>query len=138
MPPRPGRIGRDDALPLLHALFGLLPPDPARELRKPLRPLSEPPPIALRNLGNGFHAVDPAAPDFALDFPPDGVTLDLSRRGRFRSLPLRAKGGVGDVRWLVNGRPLDDAVWRPDGPGAVTVTALDALGRSARSTVWVE
>lgn len=136
--PRPGRIGRDDALPLLHALFGLLPPDPARELRKPLRPLSEPPPIALRNLENGFHAVDPAAPDFALDFPPDGVTLDLSRRGRFRSLPLRAKGGVGDVRWLVNGRPLDDAVWRPDGPGAVTVTALDALGRSARSTVWVE
>lgn len=136
--PRPGRIGRDDALPLLHALFGLLPPDPARELRKPLRPLSEPPPIALRNLENGFHAVDPAAPDFALDFPPDGVTLDLSRRGRFRSLPLRAKGGVGDVRWLVNGRPLDDAVWRPDGPGAVTVTALDAFGRSARSTVWVE
>jgi penicillin-binding protein 1C len=136
--PRPGRIGRDDALSLLHAIFGLLPPDPRRELSKPVRPLSEPAPLALRKFENPFASADPAVSDLALDFPPDGVTLALSHRGRFRPMPLRAKGGVGEVRWLVNGRPLDHPVWRPDGPGAATITVLDTLGRFASSTIWVE
>ena len=136
--PTPGLVGRDHALPLLRAVFGLLPHDPARELPKPDRPISEPAPLALRTLANGFESGGPAAPDLVLDFPPDGVTVDLSRGARFRPLPLRAAGGVGAVRWLVNGRPLDRSPWHPDGPGAATITALDALGRSASATVWVE
>ena len=136
--PTPGLIGRDDALPLLRAVFGLLPLDPARKLPKPVRPLSEPAPLALRTLANGFASDDPEVPDLVLDFPPDGATLDLSRGGRFRPLPLRAKGGVGAIRWLVNGRPLERSPWHPDGPGAATISALDALGRSASATVWVE
>ena len=77
-------------------------------------------------------------PELVLDFPPDGVALDLSHGGRFRPLPLKAKGGVGAIRWLVNGRSLERSPWHPDGPGAATITALDALGRSANATVWVE
>ncbi len=136
--PRPGRLGRDEALPLLHAVFGLLPPDPHRRLRKPLRPLSEPAPPALRYLDRAAGPAGRRVAKLALDFPPDGATLSLSRRGRFRPLPLKAKGGASPVRWLVNGRPLKDAVWRPDGPGAATITALDAGGQWARATVWVE
>ena len=136
--PSPGLVGRDDALPLLRAVFGLLPLDPTRKLPKSVRPLSEPAPLALRKLENGFESEDPEVPDLVLDFPPDGVALDLSRGGRFRPLPLRAKGGVGAIRWLVNGRPLEKSPWHPDGPGAATISALDALGRSASATVWVE
>lgn len=136
--PRPGRVGRDDALPLLRAVFGLLPRDPTRELSRPVRLLSEPAPRALRRLERGFESVGPDVPDLVLDFPPDDVALDLSRGGRFRPLPLRARGGVGPIRWLVNGRPLEGASWHPDGPGAATISALDGLGRSASATVWVE
>ena len=136
--PRPGRLGRDDALPLLHGVFGLLPPHPARRLPEPARPLSEPAPLALRNFDNGAGHGRPAMPKLTLDFPPDGATLKLSRRGSFRPVPLRARGGAGAVRWLVNGRPVNEPVWRPDGPGAATVTALDTLGQAAGATVWVE
>lgn len=136
--PRPGRTGRDDALPLLNGVFGLLSTGAERQLPKPARPLSEPAPLALRTLADDLAFADPARPELALAFPPDGVTLALSRRGGFRPLPLRARGGVGEIRWLANGRPLQDAVWHPDGLGAATITALDALGRSASSTVWVE
>ena len=51
-----------------------------------------------------------------LDFPPDHVTLTLSRHGRFQPVPPKTKGGAGPVRWLVNRQPLRDALWRPDGP----------------------
>jgi len=136
--PLPGLVGANAALPLLHAMFSLLPADPERAAAHPAAALSEPAPPALRRFERGFDAAGPAAPELVLEFPPDGVTLDLSRAGRFRPMPLRAKGGVGTVRWLVNGRLLDRALWQPDGPGAATVTALDALGRSERATVWIE
>ena len=136
--PRPGRMGQDDALPLLHAVFGLLPPDPDRRLPDPSLPLSDPPPAALRDLDHGAgHAGAPVA-ELSLDFPPAGATLKLSRRGRFRPVPLKARGGAGAVRWLVNGRPIGGALWRPVGPGAATIAALDSRGQSARVTVWVE
>ena len=73
-----------------------------------------------------------------LDFPPDHVTLTLSRHGRFQPVPPKTKGGAGPVRWLVNRQPLRDALWRPDGPGGATITALDARGQWATATVWVE
>ena len=136
--PRPGRLGRDDALPLLHGVFGLLPPDPDRRLAEPARPLSEPAAPGLRDLEHGAEPADPRVARLALDFPPDGATLKLSRPGRFRPVPLTARGGAGTVRWLVNGRPMDDAVWRPDGPGAATITAVDTHGQWAKATVWVE
>ena len=135
--PRPGRLGRDDALPLLHGVFGLLPADPARRLPEPARALSEPAPLALRDFDSGTKPAGPPVPKLTLDFPPDGATLKLSRGGRFRPMPLRAKGGA-DVRWLVNGRPVENDVWRPDGPGAATIAALDTRGQWARATVWVE
>ena len=60
--PRPGRVGRDDALPLLRAVFGLLPRDPTRALSRPVRALSEPAPRALRRLKRGFESVGPGSP----------------------------------------------------------------------------
>ena len=123
---------------LLHGVFGLLPSDPARRLLEPARALSEPAPLALRDFDNGTKLAGPPVPKLTLDFPPDGATLKLSRGGRFRPMPLRAKGGAGPVRWLVNGRPVENDVWRPDGPGAATITALDTPRQWAGATVWVE
>ena len=136
--PRPGRLGRDDALPLLHAVFGLLPPHPDRRLPEPARPLSEPAPAALRGLDHGAGAAGARVARLVVDFPPDHATLKLSRHGRFQPVPLKTKGGAGAVRWLVNGQPLRDALWRPDGPGSATITALDARGQWAKAMVWVE
>jgi penicillin-binding protein 1C len=136
--PRPGHVGRDDALPLLDAVFGLLPRDAARALAKPVHPLSAPAPMALRGFDHGLWPADPAIAALALVFPPDGATLDLSRQGRFRPLPLRAEGSAGPLRWLVNGRLLDGPVWHPDGPGAASIMATDGLGRTVRSTIWIE
>ena len=123
---------------MLHGVFGMLPPDPARRLPDPPRPLSEPAPAALRDFDSGAEPVRPRVAELALVFPPAGATMILSRGDRFRPIPLRARGGARPVRWLVNGRPMDQPVWRPDGPGAATVTALDRLGQSASASIWVE
>ena len=136
--PRPDRLGRDDALPLLHDVFKLLPPDLARRLPEPVRPLSEPAPPALQAFHNRAEPADPPVVKLAVHFPPDGVTLKLSRWGRFRPVRLKATGGAGPVRWLVNGRLLDGTVWQPEASGVVTLTALDARGHRARATVQVK
>ena len=136
--PRPDRLGRHDALPLLHDVFKLLPPDLARRLPEPVRPLSEPAPPALQAFHNRAEPADPPVVKLAVHFPPDGVTLKLSRWGRFRPVRLKATGGAGPVRWLVNGRLLDGTVWQPEASGVVTLTALDARGHRARTTVQVK
>ena len=135
--PRPGRTGRRDALPLLHAVFGLLPRDPARKLPSPDTALEEPAPLALHNFEDFGRYVSRSVLQLAIDFPPDGATIKLSRRGAYRTLPLRATGS-GKIRWLVNGRPLVGSTWKPDGPGQARITALDAEGRHASSEIWLE
>ena len=110
-------------------------PDLARRLPEPVRPLPEP---ALQAFHNRAEPPDPPVVKLAVHFPPDGVTLKLSRWGRFRPVRLKTTGGAGPVRWLVNGRLLDGTVWQPEASGVVTLTALDARGHRARTTVQVK
>ena len=104
--PRAGRTGRDDALPLLHAVLALLPRDPARKLPNFHTALAEPAPLAHRNFRDFGRYVPRAESNLTMDFPPDGVTIKLARHGAYRQIPLKASGGRGNVRWMVNGRLL--------------------------------
>ena len=63
-----------------------------------------------------------------MDFPPDGARIEITRHGVYRKISLRASGGDGNIRWMVNGRLLAGSDWQPDGPGWATITALDAEG----------
>jgi penicillin-binding protein 1C len=153
--PSPGHYGRRTAAPILYRVFDLLPgsrsgaagvanpsmPDEAIEARR-----TEDLPANLRRYGAGvslFRTVKAtAAADRPLEitFPPNGSTVALEKgAGGHAALPLTAAGGRKPLRWLVNGRPVasDDyrrqGAWRPDGPGFVRITVVDAEGRTASS-----
>jgi penicillin-binding protein 1C len=138
--PRPGAVGRATAAPLMLDAFSLLPPEePAAPLPPPgalVASVTEDLPPALRRLA-GFNMEH--APGPTLDIPPAGAALDLidAPGGGFAAITLHVVGGAGPYRWLINGAPLagtaDRNSWRPDGPGTVSVTVLDAGDRAARS-----
>jgi penicillin-binding protein 1C len=84
-----------------------------------------------------------AAP--AIVYPPDGARVDLiAANGAAQPLVLKVHGGRAPFRWLANGRPLPDRArrrvhaWQPDGHGASTLTVIDAGGRAATVSVFVE
>lgn len=73
--------------------------------------------------------------------PDPGAVVDLaSLEG---ALTLIGQGGKRPYHWLVNGLPLESEAWRdavdwtPDGPGAVSVTLVDAEGKSAIADIWL-
>lgn len=137
--PVPGAFGADTAAPVLFQAFSRLKPE--------LTPLPPPPPAALmlandqlpqplrqfRSRTAVFDA-DPNAPDIA--FPPDGAEVEALPQG----LLARVSGGKPPFTWLANGRPVTTLIGRDTmieglGKGFVTLTVLDAAGRSARVTV---
>ena len=57
---------------------------------------------------------------------------------------MKIQGGRAPFRWLANGKPLAaverrrTASWVPDGAGTSTLTVIDAAGRAASVSVFVE
>jgi penicillin-binding protein 1C len=146
--PSPDRFGRNTAAPLLFKLFDLLPERRAGQAPRAIA--SRPPgvlegatedlPPALRRfdgLASG-HAARAGVP-VTISFPPAGATVGLERKpGRSLMMALMAEGGRHPLRWIVNGQPLAAptmrqraAFWPVDGEGFVSVTVIDADGRSA-------
>jgi penicillin-binding protein 1C len=150
--PAPGIAGIDQAAPLLFEAFGRLggelAPLPApplgvltvsnAELPLPLRRLRQPAagPLAARS-----------GPEIA--FPPNGARVDLGlgaemNRPNTAGLALKVRNGTPPFTWLVNGRPLDAvpyeraASWRPDGPGFISISVIDAQGNSDRVEVFLQ
>lgn len=149
--PSPGRFGRLTAAPILFKAFGLLPaPRGGVSTPKPPKGVvlarNEDLPAGLRYFGQGPVRVLAAnAPGvfrgkgkpLSIVYPPNGALVALEpRESGYQSLPLQAEGGVRPLTWLVNGRPIGRSSrsagvsWRPDGPGYVAVTVVDAEGRS--------
>jgi len=141
--PMPGRSGLVTAAPVLFKIADLLGPAPPA-------PAREPPPgvrrIATRDLPPALRRLDPGTRERGRNtdvggpkivYPPDGSVVAWTGTG----LPLEASGGVGQLRWLVDGRPLPPAAprrplyWQPDDVGFVRLTVIDSKGRSARATV---
>ena len=84
-----------------------------------------------------------AAPEIA--FPVDGVDVDLGlASGADASLIVKVRNGVPPFTFFANGAPFGRSnfarqnAWRPDGPGYVTLSVVDAEGRSDMATVFLE
>jgi penicillin-binding protein 1C len=119
-----GGSAADRALPVLAAVFGLLPPAPRAA------PLTAAP-LSLR--------VAPELDPLRLLFPPEGAVIVGTG-----PLDFRAMGGTRPLSFLVDGAPipslppLRDTEWTPPGPGFYRVTVLDAGGAAVHAAIRVE
>ncbi|MCW5745329.1 MAG: penicillin-binding protein 1C [Alphaproteobacteria bacterium] len=165
--PLPGRYGRQTALPILLKLFERLPAEDATRIPPPADALVvarnadlppamrvlQPPAARLRAVTESLtrpagaptlHArpVAPPKPPRIL-YPVADSTVEVTASLGGDSVPLKAEGGTGQLRWLVDGKPLPvdrfraDPLWRPDGAGLARVTVIDATGRSATIDVRI-
>ena len=136
--PVPGAFGADVAAPVLFQAFGRLkrelapqPPAPAATLLVSNPQL--PQPLQQFRPRNAAFAADQDAPSVA--FPPDGAEVELLPQG----MKARVAGGVGPFTWLADGVPVaiaNDArevMLTLTDRGFVTLSVIDATGRSARA-----
>jgi penicillin-binding protein 1C len=138
--PVPGAFGGDLAAPILFQAF--------QRLKPALDPLPPAPPATLL-VGNAdlpqplrrFRPRDAAfvadADAPAVAFPRDGTEVELLPEG----LLLRVRGGQGPFTWLADGAPVAvaersrETIVADPGRGFVTLSVIDAQGRSARVSV---
>ena len=141
--PVPGAFGADLAAPVLFQAFARLKPA--------LDPQPAPPPATLlvnnaqlpqplqkfRSRSAAFEA-DVDAP--AVAFPPDGSEVELLPEG----LMVRVRGGTAPFTWLADGVPVvvafgaRETILNALGKGFVTLSVIDANGRSARSVIRLQ
>jgi penicillin-binding protein 1C len=147
-----GRMGRDNAAPILFEAFDLLPQGPsALPMQMPADVIVAdnahlPANLRTFRVRPGASANDAASTrNVRIAYPIDGATLELTAADQpLPSLTLQANGGALPLRWLVNGTPIDSqpyrrqAQWHPDGRGQVRVTVIDSDGNSASSAVWIK
>lgn len=138
--PVPGAFGAEVAAPVLFQAFNRLkvqldpqPPAPAATLlvSNPQLPL----PLQRFRPRGAVFAAAPDAP--AVAFPPDGSEVELLPSG----LKVSVRGGTAPFTWLLDGAPVAvatrerEAMLPSPGTGFVTLSVIDAAGRSARATV---
>lgn len=138
--PIPGITGAENAEPLLFEVFA--------RLGKPA-PLPPPPPTTLLVTANGelpaplrrLGTRQPLADDAPrLVFPPDGAALEPLLGG----VPVRVERGQAPFSWFANGVPVElESFEREErlalvGPGFVTLSVVDAVGRAARVQVELQ
>ncbi len=146
--PVPGISGIVAAAPILFESFDRLgtqavplPPAPAgvlfasnSELPLPLRRFRHP---------DDDKVARDAAPEIA--FPADGVDVDLGlASGADLPLVVKVRNGQPPFTFFANGAPFGRSafarqnIWHPDGPGYVTLSVVDAAGRSDAVTVFLD
>jgi len=151
--PRPGQFGRNTAAPIMLRAFDLLPPEDVSPPRKPADVLTVSGTAALPPYLQMF---DPSAPPITIGprartqsaaprilYPPEGAVVELRRQDANASaLPLKAEGGQGPLRWVINGEPMpiqaSNASWKPDGDGFARIAVVDATGRSSAVQIRVQ
>lgn len=133
--PVPGLIGRASAAPILFDAFARSGETPAPLLPAPqgvvfAASAKLPPPLQRFN-GQAYGA---AAEPPRIMFPPNGARLDLASGAASDPLALKIAGGAGPLTVMVNGVPVGPSghrrtlFVRPDGPGFVRLTVMDARG----------
>ena len=135
--PVPGMFGVEVAAPLLFEAFarlgGVVALPPAPPGLPPVR-TNAALPEHLRQFGARTPAVDDAP---RLTFPPDGASLEPLAGG----IPARVERGQPPFTWFANGAPVALGSYDREtrlalaGPGFVTLSVVDAVGRAARVQV---
>lgn len=150
----PGLVARETAAPLLFEAFARLGREPlpliapggrlvatSATLPPPLRHLRRDAP---RNLAATINA------PLRIAFPPEGAMIDLGLAGGTRQetllqeLALKATGGVPPLTWVVNGRPVEQGLfrretrWKPDGTGFARLSVIDSRGDTDSVTVRIQ
>jgi penicillin-binding protein 1C len=139
--PVPGLTGRIAAAPVLFDAFARtgklptpLPMSPKGALIAATGRL--PPPLQRFRLGAAVGDIDESR--LRIMFPPNGARLELASddAGSLDPIAVKVTGGAGALTVLVNGLPLPVSpgrrtlFFRPDGPGFVRLTIMDARGAS--------
>ncbi len=145
--PVPGLAGITGAAPILFEAFDRLGGRKAPLPRAPngavLASNAElPTPLRrFRHPDEGLVARD-AAPEIA--FPANGVDVDLGLAvGEVSPLMVKVRNGVPPFTYFANGAPFGRSEfarqnsWKPDGPGYVTLSVVDAAGRGDSVTVFL-
>jgi penicillin-binding protein 1C len=148
--PVPGMIGRFSAAPILFEAFArsgagpmVLPSAPKRAILAAGNKL--PPPLQRFNISRSGDVQEPPR----IMFPPDGARLEIAARGEPDPIALKIAGGRGPLTVLVNGVPIampamatpgnrGTLFFRPDGPGFVRLTVMDARGAVDSITVRLQ
>ncbi|MDZ4087071.1 MAG: penicillin-binding protein 1C [Tabrizicola sp.] len=140
--PVPGAFGADVAAPVLFQAFnrlkGKLDPQPAAPASTLLVANAELP-QPLQRFRSRVAVFEGAADAPAVAFPPDGAEVELLAAG----LKVKVAGGTAPFTWLADGVPvvvgLDarEAMLAMPGTGFVTLSVIDAEGRSDRVQVQV-
>ncbi len=135
--PVPGMYGVEVAAPLLFEIFArlggvvALPPSPPGAL---VTTDNSDLPAHLRRLGARLIEAEDAP---RLTFPPEGAALTPLPGG----IPARVERGQAPFTWFANGLPVASGSYERelrlalDGPGFVTLSVVDAVGRAARVQV---
>ena len=143
-----GLSGIVTAAPILFEAFDHIGPK-----RTPLRPRPPdtivattqtlPAPLRRFRVAGEAPEPDPDTPEIA--YPQDGVSVDLGiRDGDPEPLMIKVRNGVPPFTFFVNGAPIArvpfarQETWQPDGAGFVTLSVVDAAGKSDRVTVFVQ
>ncbi|MCW1918217.1 penicillin-binding protein 1C [Rhodobacter sp. KR11] len=137
--PMPGAFGADLAAPVLFQAFARLKPELAPQPPAPPETLmlatSQLPQPLQKFRSRQAAFTDTLSPK--VTFPPDGAEVELLPEG----LMVRVEGGTAPYTWLRDGAPAGRSeepgpMILPDlGRGFVTLTVIDAEGRSARTRV---
>jgi penicillin-binding protein 1C len=144
--PVPGLIGRQTAAPILFDAFAWS-GRTAAPLPKPPKGVifatnaKLPPPLQkFSPTGEPGRTLEPPR----IMFPPDGARLELSAAGAPDPMALKIAGGRAPLTVMVNGVPLASPgarrtlFFRPDGPGFVRLTVMDARGATDSVTVRLQ
>jgi penicillin-binding protein 1C len=138
--PVPGAFGADLAAPVLFQAFSRLKPalDPQPSAPPATLLVSNAQlPQPLQHFRSRSAAFEPAKDAPAVAFPPDGAEVELLPEG----LLVRVRGGTAPFTWLADGVPVATALRARDamlndlGRGFITLSVIDAEGRSARTKV---
>lgn len=150
--PVPGLSGIETAAPLLFEAFvraGLeradFPAPPAGLVERSRTAL----PYALkkfRGRDTGISTVADGSLPPQIVYPPQGARVALGSGGAGPLMPLviKLQGGSGPYRLIANGEALPKPSrrrvlnWTPDSPGASTLTVMDAEGRAASVSVFID
>jgi len=138
--PVPGAFGADMAAPVLFQAFARMkpaltpqPPAPPSTLLVSNTQLPQP----LQHFRSRNAAFEPEKDAPAVAFPPNGAEVELLPEG----LLVRVQGGKAPFTWLANGVPVAVSLTASEvmlaslGRGFITLSVIDAEGRSARSQV---